>query len=182
MAKVTGPLHSLDASGKFGGSLVFGKWKGRNTVRQLVTPSNPQSAGQQAARNRTRVTGAIQSWVNGTLNLAPTQTLTDKERLKLATPGGQAWNGFLTKTVIGAGGLTYTAAVAAYAALTAPQKEAWDTEAGSLSPSLSLVNQVGEGGVAETPISAGEVFFIYQYALSSIGLAAVPGGTPPNYT
>ena len=37
---------SMDAAGAFGGTLVFGKWKGRNTVRQLVTPSNPQKAGQ----------------------------------------------------------------------------------------------------------------------------------------
>ena len=53
MAKVTGPLMSMDAAGAFGGTLVFGKWKGRNTVRQLVTPSDPQKAGQTAARNRT---------------------------------------------------------------------------------------------------------------------------------
>ena len=33
MAKTTGPLFSMDASGKFGGALVFGKWKGRNVVR-----------------------------------------------------------------------------------------------------------------------------------------------------
>ncbi len=182
MAKVSGPLMSMDASGSYGGTLVFGKWKGRNTVRQLVTPSNPQSAGQQAARNRTRVTGAIQSWVNGTLTKAPTQTVTDKERIKLATPGGQAWNGYLTKTVIGAGGLTYTQATAAHAALAPAEKLAWNTEAESLSPGFSLVNQVGEGGVSETPLTAGEVFFIYQFALSQIGLAATPGAVPPNYT
>ena len=51
MAKVSGPLMSMDASGKFGGALVFSKWKGRNVVRQLVIPGNPNSAGQEAARN-----------------------------------------------------------------------------------------------------------------------------------
>ena len=71
MAKVTGPLMSMDAAGAFGGTLVFGKWKGRNTVRQLVTPSNPQTAGQTTARNRTRVTGAMQNWVNTTTMKAP---------------------------------------------------------------------------------------------------------------
>lgn len=53
MAKVSGPLMSMDASGKFGGTIVFSKWKGRNVVRQLVVPANPNSAGQEAARNRT---------------------------------------------------------------------------------------------------------------------------------
>lgn len=182
MAKVTGPLMSMDASGAFGGTLVFGKWKGKNTVRQLVTPANPQTAGQMNARNRTRVTGAIQNWVNTTTMKAPTQTLTDKERIKAITPGGQAWNGFLTATVIGAQGLTYDAAQTAYAALTAPQKEAWETEAGEFTPAIIQVAQAGAGGTAETPLSAGEVFFIYQYGLSMLGLAETPGAVPPNYT
>jgi len=51
MALVTGPLHSDDASGKFAGSLVFSKWKGRNYTRQLVTPENPKSARQTGVRS-----------------------------------------------------------------------------------------------------------------------------------
>jgi hypothetical protein len=42
--------------------------------------------------------------------------------------------------------------------------------------------QADAGGVAGTPISAGVVFFIYQYALSLIGLADTPGAVPPDYT
>jgi len=41
---------SVDASGKFGGSMVFAKWKGRNYARQLVIPQNPQSAKQKGVR------------------------------------------------------------------------------------------------------------------------------------
>lgn len=51
MAAITGPLHSDDASGKFAGSMVFSKWKGRNYCRQLVTPSNPKSALQTGVRS-----------------------------------------------------------------------------------------------------------------------------------
>jgi len=51
MARITGPLHSDDASGRFAGSLVFAKWKGRNYVRQLVTPENPKSAAQSGVRS-----------------------------------------------------------------------------------------------------------------------------------
>jgi len=42
---------SVDASGKFGGSMVFAKWKGRNYVRQLVTPKNPKAAKQLGVRS-----------------------------------------------------------------------------------------------------------------------------------
>jgi hypothetical protein len=48
--KLTGPMMSLDASGSIGGVLVAAKWKGRNYMRTLVTPSNPRSAGQTSTR------------------------------------------------------------------------------------------------------------------------------------
>jgi len=50
MAIVTGPLMSVDASGKFGGSMVFSKWKGRNYARKLVIPSNPKDPKQVGVR------------------------------------------------------------------------------------------------------------------------------------
>jgi len=50
MATVTGPLMSVDASGKFGGAMVFSKWKGRNYARKLVIPANPKAAKQVGVR------------------------------------------------------------------------------------------------------------------------------------
>ena len=51
MAKVIGPLQSLDASGKFGNSMVFSKWKGINTVRQYVIPTYRNTDEQKAVRD-----------------------------------------------------------------------------------------------------------------------------------
>lgn len=50
MARVTGPLHSTDASGAVGQALVYGKWKGLNWVRHWTKPANPQSISQQRVR------------------------------------------------------------------------------------------------------------------------------------
>lgn len=50
MAKVTGPLMSLDASGQVGKTIVFAKWKGQNYVRELVKPLNPEDPDQGDAR------------------------------------------------------------------------------------------------------------------------------------
>ena len=50
MARVTGPLLSLDASGTVYDTLTYAKWKERNYVRQWFKPANPQSAGQVAQR------------------------------------------------------------------------------------------------------------------------------------
>ncbi|MDG4594208.1 MAG: hypothetical protein P9F75_00690 [Candidatus Contendobacter sp.] len=181
MALVSGALFSMEASGAYGGSIVFGKWKGRQYARQLVIPANPNSADQEAVRNRLRATGVIQKWVNATSLVESGKTGTDKTRLVAATPGGYAWNGWLVDNCVGKGGLTYDAALAAHAALTAPQKTAWNSAATALSPALAPVYQTQAGGTAGTPLTAGEVFFIYRYGLSQAGLADAPNGTPPTY-
>ncbi len=51
MAKVIGPLQSLDASGKFANSMVFSKWKGINVVRQYVIPTYRNTDEQKAVRD-----------------------------------------------------------------------------------------------------------------------------------
>lgn len=50
MAKLKGPLFSLGASGQLAKTLVFGAWKGLNTVRSYVVPANPKSAAQLIQR------------------------------------------------------------------------------------------------------------------------------------
>ena len=182
MAKVSGPLMSMDASGAFGGALVFGKWKGRPTVRQLVTPSNPQSAGQTEARNRVRVTGMAQNKVRLSAQIKSGQTLTEKALLMAAAPSGYAWNGFLTDMMIGSGGLTYDAAQTAYALLTAPQKTAWDVAAAARTPAVIAVNQATAGGGVGTPMTSGEAYFIQQWGMYAAGIyAAAPGAVPPTF-
>jgi hypothetical protein len=173
---------SMDASGKFGGTLVFGKWKGRATVRQLVRPANPKSANQETARNAIRVLGAGQHFASMTALIVAAVGMTDVEALTALAPAGQAWNGFLVKSAIGTGSLHYTAAAAAYAALTAPQKTAWNDAAIALVPAIPAVAQFDALGVAIAPMSAGEVFFHYSYGLYIAGVTDVPpGAVPPVY-
>ncbi|TDA65753.1 MAG: hypothetical protein D9V47_12440 [Clostridia bacterium] len=51
MAKVTAPLFSLDASGGFGETIVYAKWKGIRYARQYVIPANPRTAQQLTQRS-----------------------------------------------------------------------------------------------------------------------------------
>lgn len=50
MARTTGPLLSMDASGSVGNSITFAKWKGRNYVRRYAIPANPRSTAQTSIR------------------------------------------------------------------------------------------------------------------------------------
>ena len=173
-------MFSLDARGKFAGALVFSNLKGRPVVRQLVVPANPQSSDQQVARNRVRVYGAIQHFINATALLGDGRTSMDKDLLIAAAPAGQAWNGNLVKQGIGAGGITYDAAETSWAALAA-NHAAWDTAADALVPPIAACNQVDADGIAGTPLTSGNVFFHMQYALFILGIGDAPGAVPQVY-
>jgi len=66
MAKVKGPLFSLDASGKVANSLVYMKWKGISDVRSYVIPANPKTEKQQA--QRTKLKEAVDIWHSTAFN------------------------------------------------------------------------------------------------------------------
>ena len=50
MAKVTGPLYSMSASGTIGKAMVHFGWKGKNVVREWLIPKNLKSADQGDVR------------------------------------------------------------------------------------------------------------------------------------
>ena len=60
MARVTGPLFSMSASGSIGKALTYGKWKGREWCREWFTPENPKSEKQ--INVRTALTLLIALW------------------------------------------------------------------------------------------------------------------------
>lgn len=70
MAKITAPFLSFGASGTIAKTLVASKWRGRPYMRQHVTPSNPQTTGQNLTRDIFRNLNSV--WkVAGALLVAP---------------------------------------------------------------------------------------------------------------
>lgn len=182
MAKVSGPLMSMGASGKFAGALVFASRLGQNVVRQLVTPGNPMSADQETARNLVRVTGAAQRFTNLSTLKGSGRTVTDKALLQANTPTGQTWNSYLNKIMIGTNAATAIAGQAAWAATTSGNKTTWNGAAAALTPVIFDVAQKAAGGIPATSLSAGNVWYLYQYGLYAAGLAPAPvAGAPPTY-
>ena len=50
LARVTGPLFSMSASGSVGKAITFANWKGVAYCREWFKPSNPQTANQVNVR------------------------------------------------------------------------------------------------------------------------------------
>ncbi len=181
MAKVKGPLMSMEASGTFGGSLTFGNWKGVAYCRQHVIPHNPNSEGQAILRNRVRITGSIQKWANRSVMVEAGQTKTDKARISAITPSDKTWNSYLVTNAMGAGSMIFKNAESAFDALSSTEQTAWDNAAKALSPAIDDTFQKAEAGGTDSVVSSGKTFFIYRNALANMHLATPPNGTPPTY-
>lgn len=94
MAKVDGPLFSLEARGKVGDAIVFFPWKGRHVVRQWLKPTNPKSSLQGYVRASLK---AIGKFISGILCIAKGSAL-DSLLYADATSSADAgmnWNAWL---------------------------------------------------------------------------------------
>lgn len=90
MALVTMPLGSYSARGKVAG-VVFSSWRGKDYVRRLVTPRNPQSDEQMAMRDI--VSDASIAWKNEA-TVGAIEIDTAYKAAYSAAAAGQAYSGF----------------------------------------------------------------------------------------
>jgi len=135
MAKVVAPLGSFSASGKIGKSLVFFSHLGRNVVRGLVTPANPQSVTQGDSR---LLLGALGRATRAVIN--PSAALTD---VKTVTPAGQTWVSYLITNVINIFGSGQAGVAALAAAKTAQTATNWDSQGISVGLTDLVIDYAG---------------------------------------
>lgn len=124
MAKVDGPLFSLEARGKIGDAMVFFPWKGRHAVRRWLKPTNPRDINQKLVRQKLagigKCVGAIES---------PGAVIADGAAAVVAwkakTPAAQIWNAYMVKSAMAdlANDANFTALSAAIAG--ADEEEIW---------------------------------------------------------
>lgn len=160
MAKVKGPLMSLSASGTVADTVTFDK---RGFVRQRVIPANPQTAAQG---NQRQVLLSVQKAlkVMGNTPIAQVKTLAEPS---------YRWNSYLMAQVIGASSTEFDASTTAFNALTAPQRDVWDTEAESVGITEQSITYA-----TDPAHTAGLALFAVSRALFKLGIntgAGEPG-------
>ena len=117
MAKVTGPLMSIEASGQFAESIVFDK---RGFAREYTIPSNPRTDLQQATRLAMKAAQYAAKHLNTTTRTALTSEL------------GYRWNAGLLAEALGANLANWNAAIAEHDTLDIPSQTALRNLAQSL--------------------------------------------------
>lgn len=91
MAKVKGPLMSLDASGSIAGAMTFSKWKGVNYVRQLVIPTYTNTTKQGLVR--LLIKQATEAW-KGSATVGGVDIDSDYKLAYATAAAGMALSGF----------------------------------------------------------------------------------------
>ncbi len=138
MAKVDGPLMSLEARGKIADAIVFFPWKGRHAVRQWLKPTQPQSTKQGYVR---AALYAIGKWVKKIASISGGDAVNSKvySLHTEAAPAGMNWNAFAAEgfldQLISAGAFqtaSFTDLVDAYSSLATDVLTAFKTQATSL--------------------------------------------------
>lgn len=94
MARVTGPLMSISASGKIGNAIVFSIWRGTPYVRQWLKPANPQMTDQGTQRQIMGGTGRACGKV------AVTSNFNTKLFAKGVVTSGQSKQSYLVKYIM----------------------------------------------------------------------------------
>lgn len=157
MAKTTGPLLSLSASGTIGKALTYKSWKGINVCSIKSSPSNPQTLTQMLNRGffaaggkitkKSKLTGLVVTFV------------------KTIVPAGQSWASFFISEVMGTQNINIIASKAAYLLVgNAAIKTMFDTAA--LQAGIEAVNI---DGTSNTQVSAGLSLFAAYTASYRLG-------------
>jgi len=138
MAKVDGPLFSLEARGKIADAVVYFPWKGRHVVRQWLKPTNKQSTLQGYVRAALK---GIAKWVKKVECTAKGDSLDSKvyQACTSSAAAGMNWNAWIADGFLNAlqsGGTLQTGSltdiVDAYSSLNTTDLAAWASEATAL--------------------------------------------------
>ena len=152
MAKVTGPLMSMEASGTIGNTITFDR---RGFVRTRVIPTNPQSEAQGNVRQQLLAVQKALTLLGAAVILL----------VKSVAPTSYRWNSFLLQQTLGANSSEFEASRTAYAALSAPQRADWETAA----TTAGLVEQTIPYA-SDAAISPGLALFAVARALFRLGI------------
>lgn len=155
MAKVVAPLQSFSASGKVGKSIVFFSHLGRNIVRGLVTPMNPQTETQGDSRLLLGALGRSAHAVSG-ISIALPAGSDYYQGVTSVVPAGQTWVSSLIKTIINIYGTGNTGVAALQAAADAASATNWEAQAATLGLTDLTISYAKAG---DTTITAGAQLF-----------------------
>lgn len=184
MAKVTGPLHSAQASGPFGAMLGFASSSPARTIAKTRRPNTrAPTPAQIQVRNRIAAATAAQRWAARTAATNPEYSTTPLARWRSLAPDPTEWENYLLRSLFGVNMTQIQAAEAAWMALDDSARAAWQTMIETAPPIIKPTTQKGPLDQPAPPLQAGFILWLHEWASFAAGLTgAAPTATPPNYS
>src|SRR5690606_32662165 len=147
------------ARGKFGGAIVFSNWKGIQTSRLLVTPSNPRTTGQMESRSKLATGGKATKVIDGESPFAVF--------MRSLAPNGQSYASYTQKEMLGPNFVNPEAALADYGNVS------YSTEAGYYDSSAAAIGLEGVdlSSIGGDSIAAGGILWALYAAAYRLGFA-----------
>lgn len=171
MAKTTGPLFSLTASGSMGKTIVYSIWNGVSYVRTLVTPFNPQSDAQNVARVAIGSIGKASKAVRTKFHIAYVKGSQFYIDAVAAAPTGLAWNSYMLKVLIGVGQAAFSASHSAYDGLGGTPQGVYATAAAA----AGIVDFSFSYGAITSVAKGEQLYMLVSFALSTLGYTLSAG-------
>lgn len=158
--KSPAPFMSINPSGSIAGLLTASRWKGRPYVRLLVTPSNPQTAGQSAVRS---ILGGIAKAAKSVLTSFADISGVGSAFFQSArdqAPSGQSWISYLQRE-------SYNASSAVESAWTGlgGTKQGYFT---STATDIGLIDYVPTYPDGDTMVAGKQLFRLAYFASNSL--------------
>lgn len=179
MAKMTGPLLSMDARGMIGGRYVYQRAMGETVMRyrwqQNQTITADQAPYQQA---HGQITHLI-SWIKREKPHFNTSGVDDYQMLREIAGRRDRWNDFVRRQMLKHEQTNMIHIAALWAAMTPTEQAQWDTEAASVAPGLAGYTGKSPPGWPAPTWSAGYLLHLYFWILYLTGATTTePGSTP----
>lgn len=179
MARMTGPLLSMTARGMIAGRYVFGEDKTRQVMR-YNWPGPKTITAVQAPYQQ------LHGWLTHVISYIKQQRPhlndgMDDDYQMLRTIAGRRdrWNDFVRRAVIGPDHATLTSIKANWDSLTDAQRDAWDSAAATLAPSLTAYTGKAPPGWPEPVFSVGSCWYLYCWMAYLTALIPTPPTPDP---
>ena len=179
MAKMNGPLLSMEARGMIARRYVYQRTQGGQAMRYHWPGAQPITAAQAPHQQ-------LHGWLTHIISFVKQQRphlnstgADDYVYLRALAGPEQRWNDLIRRRMMHGNTSPLASVRASWNALTKPQKIAWETEAAARAPGLAAYVGAAPATWPEPVFTPGQCWYLYRWIAFLLSITtAAPGSWP----
>lgn len=179
MARMTGPLLSLEARGMIAGRYIYQQAMGRQVMRYHWQQGQHTTIEQAPYQQAHGLLSHLISWIKAGRPHLNSSGLDDYLMLREIAGRRDRWNDMVRRRMLKHGHANISHVLALWAGLDETDREAWGNVASGVAPTLTEYTGKAPPGIEPPTWPAGALFFVYHWLAYLVGLIQdEPGATP----